>query len=133
MYLMNTKSPVVGPGGRPVRWNSLHANEAEFLIRTWAVDSRKVFVSRHAYDRQMERSAVTRVDVMDIRDAAVLSNCYIQGEGQRPLVGFVAGVGFDVDREGHVEIVEYEYKHEHRTTRVPSRRFRFDCRRGPRG
>ena len=44
------------------------------------------------------------VDVMDIRDA-VLSNRYIQGEGQRPLVGSIAGVGFDVDGEGHDQIL----------------------------
>jgi hypothetical protein len=85
MYLMNTKSPVVGPGGRPVRWNSLHADEAEFLIRTWAVDSGKVFVSRHAYDRQMERSAVTRVDVMDI-----LRTGYVCEEPEKTDEGWIA-------------------------------------------
>jgi hypothetical protein len=82
---MNTKSPVMGPAGRPIRWNSLHANEAEFLIRARAVDSGKVFVSRYAYDRQMERSAVTRVDVMDI-----LRTGYVCEEPEKTEDGWIA-------------------------------------------
>jgi hypothetical protein len=81
----------MGPVGRPIRWNSLHPNEAEFLvlililIRAWAVDSGKVFVSRHAYDRQMERSAVTRVDVMDI-----LRTGYVCEEPEKTDEGWIA-------------------------------------------
>lgn len=41
------------------------------------------------------------VDVMDIRDA-VLSDCDVQGERQRKLVRLVAGVGIDVDGQGHL-------------------------------
>jgi len=82
---MNTKSPVMRPAGRPIRWNSLHASEAEFLIRAWAVDSGKVFVSRHAYDRQMERSAITRVDVMDI-----LRTGYVCEEPEKTDEGWIA-------------------------------------------
>jgi hypothetical protein len=54
------------PLRRPPRWDNLRADEAERIIREWALDTSRVIITDHAFDRIEERSEIELVDTPTI-------------------------------------------------------------------
>ena len=54
------------PIRRPPRWEGLRSGEAEGIIREWAMDTSRVVITLHAFERSEERSEVEPVDTPTI-------------------------------------------------------------------
>lgn len=54
------------PIRRPVRWEKLRSDEAEKLIREWSIETDRVTITLHAFDRSEERSTLDLIDTQTI-------------------------------------------------------------------